>query len=353
MAGRDPYLLTPGPLTTSAKTKQAMLHDWGSRDQEIINATRRVGDALLAIAGAQSAHVCIPMQGSGTFAIEAALGTLIPREGPKGSKALVLVNGAYGRRIAKILDVMGRAYVTMETAEDTPPSASEVDAILGDDGKISHVICVHCETTSGIANPLGEIAGVVAGHKRGLIIDAMSSFGALPLNASEVYFDAAIASSNKCLEGVPGIGFVIARRSAMEAAAGNAHSLSLDLYEQWRMMEDSGQWRFTPPTHVIKAFEAALDQFDGEGGRPERYRRYRENRDILVDGMRKMGFETFLPDALQAPIIVTFLMPADPKFDFTDFHDGLKARGFVIYPGKLTGRQTFRMGCTGHWRRPK
>ncbi len=349
MAGRDPYyLLTPGPLTTSAETKQAMLHDWGSRDQEIIKATRRIGDALLAIAGAQSAHVCIPLQGSGTFAVEAALGTLIPGEGPRNEKALVLVNGAYGRRMAKILDVMGRPCVTMETAEDTPPSAAEVDGILSGDGKISHVICVHCETTSGILNPLGEIAGVVADHKRGLIIDAMSSFGALPLNAAEVQFDAVVASSNKCLEGVPGLGFVIARRSVMEAAAGNAHSLSLDLYEQWRMMEANGQWRFTPPTHVIKAFEAALDQFDNEGGRAERHRRYAENRDILVGGMREMGFETFLPDSRQAPIIVTFLMPADPKFDFTDFHDGLKARGFVIYPGKLTGRQTFRMGCIGH-----
>ncbi|HEC90046.1 MAG TPA: 2-aminoethylphosphonate--pyruvate transaminase [Alphaproteobacteria bacterium] len=352
MAGRDPYyLLTPGPITTSARTKQAMLHDWGSRDQEIIEATRRIGDALLAIAGAEKDHVCIPMQGSGTFAVEAALGTLIPREGPKGSKALVLINGAYGRRMAKILGVMGRPCATFETAEDTPPSAAEVDGILGGDGEISHVLCVHCETTSGIANPLAEIAKVVADHKRSLIIDAMSSFGALPLNASEVQFDAVVASSNKCLEGVPGIGFVIARRSVMEAAAGNAHSLSLDLYEQWRAMEANGQcgqWRFTPPTHVIKAFEAALDQFDGEGGRAERYRRYAENRDILISGMREMGFETFLPDSSQAPIIVTFLMPADPNFDFDVFYDGLKTRGFVIYPGKLTGRQTFRMGCIGH-----
>jgi 2-aminoethylphosphonate-pyruvate transaminase len=344
MAGRDPYLLTPGPLTTSARTKEAMLHDWGSRDADIIAATRRIGAALLAIAGAEKDHVCIPLQGSGTFAVEAALGTLIPRDG----KALVLINGAYGRRMAKILDVMGRPYATLESAEDVPPGADKVDCILGGDGKISHVLCVHCETTSGIANPLAEIAGVAAAHKRGLIIDAISSFGALPLNASEIYFDAVMASSNKCLEGVPGLGLVIARRSVVEAAAANAHSLSLDLYEQWRAMEATGQWRFTPPTHVIKALKAALDQFDGEGGREGRYKRYRENRDILVAGMRQMGFETFLPDALQAPIVITFLMPADPKFDFGGFYDGLKARGFVIYPGKLTGRETFRMGCIGH-----
>ncbi len=344
MAGRDPYLLTPGPLTTSAGTKQSMLHDWGSRDREITAATRRIRAALPAIAGAQKDHVCIPMQGSGTFAVEAALGTLIPRNG----KALVLINGAYGRRMAKMLDVIGRPYTTLETAEDTPPRAAEVDGILDGDGEISHVLCVHCETTSGILNPLAEIAEAVAARKLSLIIDAMSSFGALPLDASEIYFDAVMASSNKCLEGVPGMGFVIARRSLIEAAAGNAHSLSLDLYEQWRAMEADGQWRFTPPTHIIKALEAALDQFDAEGGRKERYRRYRRNCDVLVGGMRQMGFETFLPDALQAPIIVTFLMPADPKFDFTDFYDGLKARGFVIYPGKLTRRETFRMGCIGH-----
>ena len=341
---KDPMLLTPGPLTTSAATKQAMLHDWGSRDSSFIETNARIRERLLAIAGAGDSHVCVPLQGSGTFIVEAALGTVIPRQ----SKSLVLINGAYGKRIARILEIMGRAAVTIETPEDTPPSAEAVDAALASDSGVSHVIAVHCETTSGILNPIEEIARVTAKRGRGLIIDAMSAFGAIPLNAGRVPYDALMASSNKCLEGVPGVGFAIIRRQALEAAEGNAHSLSLDLFDQWRAMEGNGQWRFTPPTHVIFALAEALDQFDAEGGVEARGRRYAENCRILTSGMRGMGFSTLLPDSLQAPIIVTFHMPADPRFNFREFYDSLSRKWFVIYPGKLTVAETFRMGCIGH-----
>jgi len=344
MTDRDPWLLTPGPLTTSAATKEAMLHDWGSRDEDFIATNRRVRDRLLAIASAQASHVCVPLQGSGTFVVEATLGTLIPRDG----KALVLINGAYGQRMARMLEYMNRATVILESAEDTPPEPDDVDGILGGDGEITHVVCVHCETTSGILNPVREIAEVAAVHERGLIIDAMSAFGAIPLNAHEIHFDAVMASSNKCLEGVPGMGFAIIRRSALEVSDGNAHSLSLDLYDQWVAMEKAGQWRFTPPTHVIKAFDTALDQFEAEGGQPGRHKRYSANGRILIGGMREMGFRTLLADELQAPIIITFHMPADKKFVFQAFYDHLKDRGFVIYPGKLTVADSFRMGCIGN-----
>ncbi|NQV84868.1 MAG: 2-aminoethylphosphonate--pyruvate transaminase [Rhodospirillales bacterium] len=341
---QDPWLLTPGPLTTSMQTKQAMLHDWGSRDAVFIATNRRMLDRLVAIAGAEETHVCVPVQGSGTFAVEATLGTMIPRDG----KALVLINGAYGTRMAKILEYAGRAFVTMETPEDTPPGLDEIDAVLKADTDISHVVAVYCETTSGILNPIAEIARITAEHGRGLIIDAMSAFGALPLNAAEVPFDAMMASSNKCLEGVPGMGFAILRRGALEGCQGNAHALSLDLYEQWTAMEANGQWRFTPPTHVICAFDAALDQFDAEGGQPGRFARYTANCRIIVDGMRALGFKTLLPDNMQAPIIITFKMPIDPAFDFQTFYDALGKRGFLIYPGKLTVAPSFRIGCIGH-----
>ncbi len=348
-SGKDPWLLTPGPLTTSAETKQAMLHDWGSRDAAFIETNRRVLDRLLAIAGAEDSHVCVPVQGSGTFAVEATLGTLIaPRDGKKDAKALVLINGAYGMRMAKILEYAGRAYTTLETPEDTPPDLRALDAALKADPAITHVVSVYCETTSGILNPIAEIAHITAGHQRRLIIDAMSAFGALPLDAADIPFDALMASSNKCLEGVPGMGFAIIRRSALEDCQGNAHALSLDLYEQWVAMENNGQWRFTPPTHVICAFDAALDQFEAEGGAEGRHRRYAANCKILVDGMRALGFETLFPDELQAPIIVTFKIPADPAFDFQAFYDALGRRGYVIYPGKLTVAPSFRIGCIGH-----
>ena len=341
---QDPWLLTPGPLTTSAATKEAMLHDWGSRDAAFIETNRRVLERLLAIAGAEESHVCVPLQGSGTFTVEATLGTLIGGN----DKALVLINGAYGHRMAKILDYAGRAHAILETPEDTPPDLDALEAALKADAEITHVVCVYCETTSGILNPVADIARIAAECGKSLLIDAMSAFGALPLDAAEISFDAVMASSNKCLEGVPGMGFAIIRRSALEACQGNAHSLSLDLYEQWTAMEANGQWRFTPPTHVICAFDAALDQFDAEGGRKGRHARYSANCRILVDGMRALGFETLLPDDLQAPIIVTFKMPAEKTFDFQPFYDALGKRGYLIYPGKLTVAPSFRIGCIGH-----
>ena len=341
---RDPWLLTPGPLTTSVATKEAMLHDWGSRDEEFINTDERVRNRLLDIAEAVETHVCVPIQGSGTFTVEGTIGTLLPREG----KALVLINGAYGKRIVRIIDYLGRDCVSLETPEDTPPSVSDLDKALVSDPTITHVLVVHCETTSGILNPIESIANTVASHGRRLLSDAMSAFGAIPLSAKTVPFDAVMASSNKCLEGVPGLGFAIIRREALEAAAGNSHSLSLDLHDQWVNMENTKQWRFTPPTHVIAALDKAIEQFDAEGGVAGRFARYSANCCILTEGMRELGFETLLPDNLQAPIIVTFKMPSDPAFEFSSFYDQVKDRGYVLYPGKLTVAPSFRIGCIGH-----
>jgi 2-aminoethylphosphonate-pyruvate transaminase len=338
-----PLLLTPGPLTTTAATREAMLRDWGSRDTAFIEMNARVRRRLLELAGVADSHECVPVQGSGTFAVEAAIGTLLPRDG----HLLILVNGAYGRRMARICDVIGRRASVVETAEDTPVDPAALDAALSVDPRITHVAVVHCETTSGILNPLTEVAEVAARHDRALLIDAMSSFGALPLDGHGIRFDALMASSNKCLEGVPGLAYVIVRRSALETTAGNAHSLSLDLHDQWTSMQSNGQWRFTPPTHVVAAFDAALAAHAREGGVAGRHDRYAENCRVLVDGMRALGFETLLPDHLQAPIIVTFHAPSDPAFRFDRFYARLAERGFVIYPGKLTIADTFRIGCIG------
>ena len=339
----DPWLLTPGPLTTAPETKAAMLHDFGSRDTHFIDVNRRMRERLVAIAGGEADHVCVPLQGSGTFVVEAMLGTLVPPDG----KLLILVNGAYGTRMAKICKVIGRAHEIQETPEDTPVDPQVLDRALAADPAIGHVAVVHCETTTGILNPIEEVAEVTARHGRRLLIDTMSAFGALPLDARQVPFEAMVASSNKCLEGVPGIGYCIVRRDALERCQGNAHSLSLDLHDQFLAMEANAQWRFTPPTHAILAFDKALDRFEAGGGVAGRGGRYRENCRILVDGMRALGFQTLLPDRLQAPIIVTFHMPADPAFDFPTFYDRLRVAGYVIYPGKLTVAESFRMGCIG------
>jgi 2-aminoethylphosphonate-pyruvate transaminase len=288
-------------------------------------------------------HVCVPLQGSGTFVVEAMIGTLVP---PAGT-LLVLVNGAYGRRMVRMCEYSRRACVVQETAEDQPADPAALDAALARDPTVTHVVVVHCETTSGVLNPVEEIAAVTARHRRRLLIDAMSAFGALPLDARRVPFDALVASANKCLEGVPGVGFAIVRREALEEARGQAPSLSLDLHDQWVAMEKNGQWRFTPPTHVIAALDAALEQHAAEGGVEGRGRRYRGNCALLVAGLRGLGFETLLPDRLQAPIIVTVRMPADPRFHFETFYERLGQRGFLIYPGKLTVADSFRIGCIG------
>ena len=339
-----PLLLTPGPLTTSVDTRRAMGRDWGSRDNDFIALTARVRHRLAAIVGGeQGEFVAVPLQGSGTFIVEATLGTMMPRDG----KMLVLVNGAYGRRMAKILDVMGRAYTTLKRPEDETITGEMVSEAIAADPTITHVAAVHCETTSGILNPIEDIAAAVAEQGRLLLIDAMSAFGAIELDATKVPFSAVMASSNKCLEGVPGIGFTIARRSDLAVTSGNANSLSLDLYDQWQGFENNGQWRFTPPTHVLAALDAALDQHQAEGGVAGRFSRYSHNCKVLVDGMRDLGFQTLLADTVQAPIIVTFLAPADPAYDFARFYDLLHRKGFAIYPGKLTVAETFRIGCIG------
>lgn len=339
----SPWLLTPGPLTTSASVKRAMLRDYGSRDTAFININNRVRERLLQIGQVSGSHVCVPVQGSGTFAVEAMLGSVIPRDG----KSLVMINGAYGHRIAQILGYLGREYVTLETPEHVLADASALDRALQEDSEIAYVIVVHCETTAGILNPVDAIAKTAARHGRHLLIDAMSSFGAIEIPPAEVPYTALVASSNKCLEGVPGMGFVLIDQQVLAGCKGNAHSLSLDLFDQFQAMEKTKQWRFTPPTHVIAAFDQALDEFEAEGGIAGRYARYRKNCDELLAGLREMGFETLLPDDLQAPIIVTVLTPGDPNYEFNEFYDRMCEKGFALYPGKLTEVDTFRIGCIG------
>ena len=339
-----PYLLTPGPLTTAGSTKAAMLRDWGSWDDDFRAQTRKLrAEVLDMISDHDGVFDCVPMQGSGTFVVEAMLGTFVPRDG----KALVLCNGAYGKRIAETLGYLGRAHTVIDKGDYLPPRGTDVSRALADDPDITHVVAVHCETSSGILNPIAEIAEATATAGRRLLIDSMSAFGALDLRVETLAYDAIVSSANKCIEGVPGFGFVIARKSMLTAAAGNCHSLSLDLAAQWQVMETSGQWRFTPPTHVVAAFLEALRLHREEGGCAGRLARYTANRDTLVAGMTGLGFETLLRDRWLSPIIVTFFTPADPAFSFQTFYDLMKARGFVIYPGKLTIVDSFRIGCIG------
>ena len=340
---RDAILLTPGPLTTTERTKQAMLRDWGSWDSSFIALTAELRAKLRAIVHGEGTHVVVPLQGSGTFSVEAAVATIVPKNG----HVLVLDNGAYCKRLGKLATLMGRKTTILPHAEDAPVSVQALEATLKADASIGHVGFIHCETGTGVANPLKAVADVCAKHGKGLIVDAMSSFAALPIDAREVRFDALVAASGKCLEGVPGMGFVFIRNDVIDAAAGNSHSLAMDLHDQHVYMEQTGQWRFTPPTHVVAALAEAMRQFVEEGGQPARLARYTANYEALVGGMKALGFAPFLDPAIQAPIIVTFHAPADPTYSFRPFYEAVRARGFILYPGKLTEVETFRVGCIG------
>ena len=340
---RDAVLLTPGPLTTSLRTKLAMLKDWGSWDSDFIAITARVRQSLLDIVHGHDSHVVVPLQGSGTFSVEAAVATVVPRNG----HVLVLDNGAYCKRAAKLSQLMGRHTTVVPFAEDAAISPEVLQTHLLADKSITHVVMIHCETGAGVLNPLQAVADVCQAHGKGLIVDAMSSFAALEIDARKVHFDALVAASGKCLEGVPGMGFVFIRKAILPQCEGNNNSLAMDLYDQYIYMEKTGQWRFTPPTHVLVALNEAIAQFEEEGGQIARLKRYQSNCSTLVEGMATLGFKPFLDPAIQAPIIVTFHAPADPRYQFKTFYDIAKKNGFILYPGKLTQVETFRVGCIG------
>ncbi len=342
---RDKPLFTPGPLTTSRTVKQAMLRDLGSRDTEFIDTIRRVRERLLAAAGVSQdkGYESVLMQGSGTFTVESVICSTIS---PKG-KLLAIVNGAYGDRIISIAERHGIDTVVVCSLENELPNLDEVEQTLSADPSIEMVVVVHCETTSGIINPIEEIGLLANRFGKRYFVDSMSAFGAVPFDFEACKIDYLVSSANKCIEGVPGFGFCICRREALESTEGWARTLSLDLLAQWRGLENNGQFRFTPPTHTILAFDQALTELEAEGGVRGREKRYRSNYKTLVQGMREMGFVEFVPEDLQGIIITSFRYPEDNAFDFVNFYERLSENGFVIYPGKVTGADCFRIGNIG------
>jgi 2-aminoethylphosphonate-pyruvate transaminase len=344
MAIKDNLLFTPGPLTTSPTVKQAMLRDLGSRDFEFFQLVKHIRQQLLELGGvADQGYETILMQGSGTFGIEAVIGSVTPPDG----KWLVIINGAYGQRIAQIAEVLNIEVVRLTHPEDNLPDLTVIEEILRVDTTISHVAVVHCETTTGIINPVTEIGVLVRQAGRRYFVDAMSSFGAMPLNLAESGIDYLVSSSNKCIEAVPGFSFILARRASLLETKGYARSVCLDLLAQWQSLEAKGQFRFTPPTHTLLAFAQALRELQAEGGIPGRSTRYRRNHETLVQGMRQLGFSEYLPTHLQGYIITSFAYPQHPNFDFDQFYRLLHEKGFTIYPGKVSNADCFRIGHMG------
>ncbi len=351
-AASDRPLFTPGPLTTSRTVKQAMLRDLGSREGEFLAAVRRVRAAVLDIGGAApSEWTCVPMQGSGTFGIESVISSVVPRDG----RLVVAVNGAYGRRMATMGKRHGIATTVIEFPETQRVDPAAIDRALGEleagAGRASLLACVHCETTTGVVNPVEPIGEIAAQRGVPCLIDSMSGFGALPIDCgANPGFTYVASSANKCVEGAPGLALVLARKPALQACEGRARTLSLDLWDQWRGLENDGQFRFTPPTHVILALDQALRELKDEGGPAARLRRYSGVQRIVVEGLRGLGYRTLLPDELLSPIITSFLYPDSPTFSFERFAGDLAELGYVIYPGKVSNAPCFRVGSIGRLR---
>ena len=341
---KDKVLFTPGPLTTSRTVKQAMLSDLGSRDLQFIQRVADIRQRLLQLAGASKGeYEAILMQGSGTFSLEAVVSSTLTPDG----KLLVIVNGAYGRRIEAIAKTLKIPTVALNTPEDSPPDLLQIETILAADPSITHVAVVHCETTSGILNPVEALGAIVKQAGRRYFVDAMSSFGAVPLNLAACAVDYLVSSSNKCIEGVPGFGIILAKRATLLQTEGYARSLSLNLLAQWQGLEKDGQFRFTPPTHALLAFHQALLELEAEGGVEARGARYRANHQTLIAGMRALGFEEYLKPEDQSYIITSFRYPRHPNFRFEQFYKALNEKGYVIYPGKVGSADCFRIGSIG------
>ena len=342
---KDSLLFTPGPLSTSPAVKRAMRRDLGSRDGEFIAAVREIRSRLLELGGVSgAAYEAVPMQGSGTFAVESVIGSAIPRQG----RLLAAVNGVYGRRMARIAKYLGIDTVTLTFEESEPVDAGRVAEVLDREGPFTHTGVIHCETTSGILNPIEAIGAAVQRAGSAFIVDAMSSFGGIPMDVSALGIDFLVSSANKCIQGVPGFAFVLARRERLLECEGRARSLSLDLFDQWRGLETDGQFRFTPPIQALLAFRRALEELEGEGGVCGRAARYSANHAALMEEMLAIGFVPFLCPEHRSPIITSFRYPPDPQFSFERFYAGLARRGFVIYPGKLQDEEGFRIGNIGH-----
>jgi len=341
----NPYLLlTPGPLTTTRTVKEAMLKDWCTWDTDYNQIVQGIRKNLVSLATTSGEYTSVLMQGSGTFSVEAVVTTSIPDDG----KLLVLANGAYGQRLGQIAQRCGINCIVQDSGELASPDLAQLDDILKTDQAITHVAVVHCETTTGMLNPIQKIGEIVKSHGKIYFVDAMSSFGGIPMDIADWGIDYLVSSANKCIQGVPGFGFCIAKSAVLEATQGNARSLSLDLYDQWKCMEaNSGKWRFTSPTHTVRAFAQAINELDQEGGIAQRFARYSENHRILVSGMAELGFKTILAPEDQSPIITAFYSPEHPDYSFDRFYSILKSKGFVIYPGKVTELNTFRIGNIG------
>ncbi len=338
-------LLTPGPLTTTDSVKQEMLFDHCTWDDDYKEITQRIRRGLLKLGHVEEPeYTAVLMQGSGSFGVESVLTSIVKRE----DKVLIAANGAYGLRMVDICRHAGVNYVVYKEAYDKQPKAEIIADMLKKDPMITHIAMVHSETTSGILNDIEAVGKVAKAAGKRFIVDAMSSFGGVEIPIKEWNIDFLISSANKCIQGVPGFSFIIANQEKLIESEGTARSLALDLFDQWKGMEEgNGKWRFTSPTHVVLAFAKAMEELEEEGGIPARFARYDQNQKLLAERFGALGFQPYLDPSVQGPIITSFCYPEGANFSFQQMYEYIKERGYVLYPGKVMEADTFRVGNIG------
>jgi 2-aminoethylphosphonate-pyruvate transaminase len=339
----EPLLLTPGPVSTTRSVKSAMMRDRASGGDEFHADLASARAYMVGLVHGDAAYAAIPIPGSATYANEGVIAQLVP----PGGKLLIHTNGVYGDRLIEIASQLGTPHAVIRTAPFTPATMDQFDQALVADPAITHVMIVHCETSTGVLNSLDAVSAVCRRHTKGLFIDAVASFGAIEIDARKLGFQAVTVSSNKCMQGVPGLGWAVVQKTALENARGRGTSLVLDLWDQNQHMDRMTAFRFTPPTQVVAAFAQACREHAQEGGTVARLARYQRNWRRLVGGMRQMGFTTVVPDKFASPIVATFHNPDHPAFTFGALFEGMKKRGFIIFPGRLALADTFRIGCMG------
>jgi 2-aminoethylphosphonate-pyruvate transaminase len=339
-------LLIPGPVTTRPEVRAAMALDIAPWDNETRASFARIKGRVLEIAGGhEPGHAALALQGCGHFATEAAVRSFVPTDG----KLLVPLTGSYAERMLRLAREAGRQTAELPVPDGESVAPLSVAAALAADPAISHVGLVYSETSSGIVHDPVGVGRVVHAAGRRLLVDAVSAFGALPMDVSaQPELDAVWFSTNKCLEGLPGITFTIVRADRLEGTAGRAGSWSFDLADvHAHHLRGPGVFRFTPPAQVMASFAVALDLFDAEGGRAARLARYRTNADTLRAGIIRIGLSPTLPAAVQGPIILNVDAPDDAAWTLQGFVDRLKAHGFLISNFHNTAHPTFRVGCIG------
>jgi len=337
-------LLNPGPTTTTDTVKMALVvPDICPREKEFVHVMADVRNGLLKVVNADDDYTCILFAGSGTAAMDAVINSVVPPD----KKILIINNGAYGERMVKIAKAYNMGCVELKFPWTERPDLTKVEKTLEDDSKITHIAIVHHETTTGLLNPLKEMVDIARSRGKTLIADTISSFAGIPIDVRSDHMDFMISTSNKCIQSMAGVSFVLCKKSEIEKTARYPlRSFYLNLYQQYKYFEEHGEMQFTPPVQVIYALRQAIKEYFEEGIE-NRYHRYCHNWKVLTHGLKDLGFRLLLKEEIHSKILTTVIEPDHERYDFDLLHDLLIERGFTIYPGKIHNNNTFRIANMG------